>query len=602
MKLNFHTHYPIIQYPCRRYNNSGQFCTDKISFGAMKKSHFNGIDLLVINQFKTPIEKFNKNEDFQNWCEKHIHEIKRKDYAGRQWKTSVQRKEILNEWFNYVLNENSAYTNSIALFILSGITGNLKPNDDNIPPPLNKGILAKTIDEIQTSSQVNKNSRQSFLKPYLLNLQKSMLNIPDDNTTGGITGWIVIPSAKNDSENFSDNVEKLKNLSNNNWCTKSFNAHPYLYNGDFHIYLENGCPKIGIRYKNDEIQEIQGEKNNLKIPPKYFSVVKKHIENENLSYMAKKEIDEAVRTEEKIKNFMTQGLKKDVKDCSQEDIFNACGIKFEKDENGMLVLSEYHQPDEDFTFEDIGINENKLFKNVKAINGDANFFNSEISNLKTLEYIGGNARFCSSKISDLGNLKKIEGSTVFTKSKITSLSNLDTIGGNVTFAGSEITSLDNLKYIGGNADFAYSKVSDLGNLLFIGGDANFKKNKKIKILGNLERIEGDAIFEDSEVALLGNLNYIGRDAVFSNSKEMVFRNLKTIGRDAIFIHSDICDLGSIENIGRDLILRDSKLQNADNLKNVKGCVIFAEKSTDNVLIEKFLNRGLKVKFAKPFLF
>ena len=41
---------------------------DTISFGAMKKTMFDGIDLAVIQKFSAPIEKFNSNEDLQDWA------------------------------------------------------------------------------------------------------------------------------------------------------------------------------------------------------------------------------------------------------------------------------------------------------------------------------------------------------------------------------------------------------------------------------------------------------------------------------------------------------------------------------------------------------
>ena len=42
---------------------------DSISFSSMKKTCFSGIDLITINKFKAPIEKFNSNDDFQKWCD-----------------------------------------------------------------------------------------------------------------------------------------------------------------------------------------------------------------------------------------------------------------------------------------------------------------------------------------------------------------------------------------------------------------------------------------------------------------------------------------------------------------------------------------------------
>ena len=54
-----------------KYTNLAPLKCDTISFGAMKKSEFEGIDLLVVNQFKAPIQTFKKNKDFQKWWAHH---------------------------------------------------------------------------------------------------------------------------------------------------------------------------------------------------------------------------------------------------------------------------------------------------------------------------------------------------------------------------------------------------------------------------------------------------------------------------------------------------------------------------------------------------
>ena len=110
-----------------------------ISFGAMKKPQFSGFDLLVVNKFKAPIEKFNTNDDLQNWCKEQIDELSKKDLKGRQAETTTQREATFKEWSDYVLKKNDAYTNSIALLILDGILKDINPDNDTEIPPLNKG-------------------------------------------------------------------------------------------------------------------------------------------------------------------------------------------------------------------------------------------------------------------------------------------------------------------------------------------------------------------------------------------------------------------------------------------------------------------------------
>ena len=94
---------------------------DTVSFGALKKSKFSGIDLVVVNKFYAPIQKFNSNDDFQNWCKSKVDEIMQKDYKARSQEAVTQRKAMLKEWFNYVQNENDAYNPAIQLLILDGI-------------------------------------------------------------------------------------------------------------------------------------------------------------------------------------------------------------------------------------------------------------------------------------------------------------------------------------------------------------------------------------------------------------------------------------------------------------------------------------------------
>ena len=104
------------------YPNLAPLKRDTVSFGAMKKSQFEGIDFAVIEKFKAPIEKFKTNEDLQNWCAQQLDELIKKDYSGRQPETTNQRECMLKEWTNYVLKENGNYTNAMALLILSAVT------------------------------------------------------------------------------------------------------------------------------------------------------------------------------------------------------------------------------------------------------------------------------------------------------------------------------------------------------------------------------------------------------------------------------------------------------------------------------------------------
>ena len=546
MKISFfnNSYFNNVQNRCinqqMSYPNLAPLQKDVVSFGAMKKTQFEGADFLVVERFKAPIEKFKTYNDFQNWCRQQLDVLLKKDYSARQPETDYQRESLLKEWKTYLLEENCNYSNAIALLVLSAITKNLKPNNDNIPPVLNKGALADCVSDIEESLMFNKKFNLDFNKMYNTKLKAIYLEDTNINEIG--TKWIKILSEAHDPKNFKKNVDKLKALSHKNWCTKSFNAEPYLKDGDFHVYLENGQPKLGVRFLGNKIEEIQGPANNGKIPVVYLNIVKEHIAENNLkvSENAKQEIIDA----EKIKTAIdkiTSDLKDAIKNNDVKTILEYFGIKVTVDNEGFYIISNYKQPSSDFTFSDIGVDEQKLFSKIKKITGKAVFEDSAVSNFTVLEEIGGDADFQNSKITDLGTLKIIGKNARFNMSPVKSLGNLQEIGRNLVL-NDEIEDLNKLEYIGGNVNFSDTKVKSLGELREIGGNAEFV---------------------DSEITDLGYLELIGHVANFRNSKIKSLGNLKTIGSDAIFENSQVEDLGKIEDIEGDVYIGNSKLSVSD---------------------------------------
>ena len=490
---------------------------NSLTFKAMKKTDFRGIDFAVVEKFKAPIERFDAQADFNKWAGELVEKIKNTNFWGRQAETINQRNGMLKDWFNYVIEENGAFTKAIQLLILSSITKNLGENDDNLPPTLNKGVLADCVNDLNKELEKNKKAQFDFNKMYQHKLQAYYLE--DTKTNGNETKWIVIPSKEHDPVNFESNVEKLKTLSHKTWCTKSYNAKPYLSQGDFHVYLEDGEPKIGVRFIGDTIQEIQGELNNSKIQIQYFDIVEEHINKNNLELrpFAIEEIEEAEATKqkiEKIKQDLAEAIQKNdatkiyeyfgikvekIKETNLlEKIYKFFGLKVENNKKENLILSKYVQPNKDITYKDVGLDENELFKNVIKIKGHANFRNSNLKNLSNLESIGHSADFRDSQILKLGKLESIGYYADFRYSQITDLGNLKTIGSCAFFKNSKLKTLKNLESIGDNADFRESKLIDLGNLKSIGGDATFEDSNIIN-LNNLESIGGSLYLKNSKL-------------------------------------------------------------------------------------------------------
>ena len=260
--------------------NFAQLRQDSVSFRAMKKSQFCGIDRPIVEKFKAPIEKFNILDDFQNWALQQIEKLTGKNFGGKERETIIKRRQMLKEWFDHVLKEKDLYTNAVGLLILSAITKDLKPNNNKLPPKLNKEVLANCISEIDKNSEVDKKYQFNLRKIYETKLRTQYLK--NTQTKSGETGWVVIHSKLNDEDNFASNIEKLKILSHKSWCTQSFNAEPYLAEGDFHVYLENGQPKLGVRFVGDAIREVAGELNDGNFPLDYLDELKKHINKNGL--------------------------------------------------------------------------------------------------------------------------------------------------------------------------------------------------------------------------------------------------------------------------------------------------------------------------------
>ena len=549
--------------------------TDTVSFGAMKKSEFSGVDLLVVEKFNAPVEKFKTNDDFLNWAQTEIDKKLDVDYTARSIEAEHQRTRIIDDWRNYLENENKEYSISEKLLIYDGITKNLRGDNDDLPPVLSKAVLADTISRLEESLKEDPKMSFNFNKTYTNNLRK---NIFEENKTElDITGWMKIPSKKHDSKNFDKNVEKLKILSHPTWCTKSFNAKPYLERGDFHIYFEQGQPKLAVRFDGDKIVEIEGEKNDSKIPQKYLSTFEAFIKdnkysNDNFSEAGKRLYNEAIELRAKIteeKNMLKDaGISLDTEDNDYEKLFNYYGIETSRDENGMLILSHFDEPQR-VTFEELGIDGNKLLKNVSKITGNAKFCRSEMTDIGSVEEIGGHVNLEFSKVRTLGHLKKIGGDFETGWDNLKDTGDLEEIGGSVTMHSWAGYEFKKVKRVGGNFDIGKINIFEsLGSIEEIGG--SLLKGGNIADFGNLRIIGKDADFEYLSPAKPFNIEKIGGNANFTNANIKFPLSIKEIGGNMMCKFADFESFGALETIGGDLYLGGADVNDFGAIKKVKG--------------------------------
>lgn len=426
-----------------------------ISFTAMKKSKFEGCDLVAVNMFKAPIEKFNSNDDFQKWCQDKYKKIVLKNFSGLNDKITEERIEILNNWFDYLIGGNCKYSDAEILIILDGITKNLNSGNKRIPLDLDTTVLTETMDEISTNAKNKRDYTANFLNLYEKNFKRIFKfgNIEDN-----YTGWSIIPSQHNDPNNFLDNVKKLKLFSHQSWCTKNDEAKHYLEQGDFHIYFEKGKPKLVIRYVDNVIYEIQGKNNDFIIPVGYYDILTEHIKGQNIDPVIADNLEITAQKVKYIQELENKIAPRKFSEMTAKEVFSFFEMPYYEDDDGYLILENYSQPNQ-LKFKDLGINEDMLFKSIKEIKNNACFTDSNVTNLGALEKIGNDANFSRSKNIDLANLKSIGGYANFSFSNIKSLKNLEFIGGSVDFSNSKICDLGKLKEIKGCAIIVESALT-----------------------------------------------------------------------------------------------------------------------------------------------
>ncbi len=540
-------------------NPYGYYQHPQITFGTMKKRDFEGVDFAVVEKFKAPIQKFKTNDDLQKWADAKIrNEYLNTNFGGRTHETRRLRKSIFNNWLDF-LSGNDDYKNTTKLLILNAITKDLKDTTNTLPPELDIQVLNTTVNNLENILKNEPKMLFDFKKIYNANLLEKCLNDSDKC----YTGWVKIPSRLHDEKNFDKNVDKLKLMSYHTWCTKNMTAREYLAAGDFHIYNENGAPKIGIRLKNDEIREIQGELNNSMFAARYLAIVNNYIKDQNLilGNYAQKEINQVSEQEKNIDK-IRKDLQQAIQNNAADEIFKYFNIKYSKDKDGLYIIDKFEQPDEYYTFSDLGIDENKLIQNVKEITHNAEFADSKITELTNLRVIRGNADFSESIVENLNELEQIGGDAIFTNSKITSLNKLKSIGKTADFSKSNVKDLGELTTIGEHAIFSYSHINDLGKLEYIGWSPKFQKSN-ITSLKHLREIGGNARFEESLISDLGDLQSIGKNAYFQNSLITDLKNLETIGGDAVFSLSNVQNLGKLCYIGNCAFIQKSNFTMED---------------------------------------
>jgi len=265
------------------------------------------------------------------------------------------------------------------LIVFSFITKNLKINNANIPPVFNFQILEQVLTAVGMQANFGEKYTEALLGDSLKNGIFEKVNT--DNIIGE---WIKIPSKYSDPENFKANVDKVKILSQDHWCTRSYHADLYLSQGDLYFFRENGKTQLGLRFAENEIQEIQGYLNNRTIPVAYTNIVKNFIDNHNFQTTNEtaENVNQAVKTKPKYDK-IKQEIEKLMSEKNYKLIFKRFGLDVQETPEGKLILGDYEFPENTFRLEDLKINEQDLFSDVIEV-GNINF--EDIPGVKNIRH------------------------------------------------------------------------------------------------------------------------------------------------------------------------------------------------------------------------
>ena len=177
-----------------------------------------------------------------------------------------QRLENVREWKAYLTCGNEAYAEdpfwqSCAWGVVHAALTSDRNRGLGSIVPLHKGALAALRQSLEGEWQAVSLSRR-YERLRAEYARQGTASVP----AGGDREWVYIPSKAEAKRRFRENVQRLQSLSCPTWCTKSYNAERYLERGGFWILLEGGAAIAAIRLDGKAVAEIQGVRNDGRIP------------------------------------------------------------------------------------------------------------------------------------------------------------------------------------------------------------------------------------------------------------------------------------------------------------------------------------------------
>ena len=396
----------------------------KVESGFRSKAKITGFERIIVDKYEPTEQVWRNEEATKKWAEEKYLAFKNRDYVSTRntaddpqlgEKVTQKRKEMLEEWYNFMETDKNIKNNPFVKVILCDfITKELEPERSTTPPALNKDVVKQILGDAANSSNF------SFSNAYA----KKMKELSAKNSKGqqvevnGRKGtWYTVPKTDSSSSDFKANAAKIRAFSDGtNWCIRTWNAEPYVQKVAMHFFVdENGLTQICIREDGapGSVYEIQKRQQDQTAPVAYLDVIQSYMKEHELKPQSycQDELDKAIKQKpeyDKLKSELdVLNNKKDYK-----GILEKMGITVTILPDGTFELSHYTSYIDRIALNDFGINENELLANVSRIKGNANFKDSNATTLPNLSEVGGILDFGYANISNIKNLKSINGQEI----------------------------------------------------------------------------------------------------------------------------------------------------------------------------------------------
>jgi len=462
------------------------------------------------------------------------------------------REGNIARWKNYFDNVNTEQGSDPfwKSYVAHGVVNTFDATKPNTGETFNAAALATVYGKFLEGTAPN------FTKAYRAAKMAATADLVELGDAQN--GWRKVPQTAKSDPNFAERVAEVQAISSESWCTKTYNAAPYIAQGDFWVYVDNGKPELAIRFEGSDVAEIQGRANNGSIPSQYAGEVQALVDSgkiQNLAPRTKKALQDATDRSLALKRLASEAT------FVEEIDSGGASIRVYEKANGDLVLltegpwSYLPAQYANRVVEVIGnlyMSYGVQANNLTTVSGDLQVdVGVQVNNLTT---VGG--RVVLHRFVQANSLTTVGGGLYMHENA--EANNLTTVGGDLTLlVGAQANSVTT---VGGDLELhrgaqANSVTTVGGNLALLEGA---QANSVTTVGGNLLLSEG---------AQANNVTTVGGDLLLY--KDAQANSLTTVGGD-LTVDKDT-QANSVTTVGGALILYDESAQ-ALSLQAVGGKV------------------------------